>query len=138
MIPKTPLLTVDAIIVYPGKRLVLIERKNHPHGFALPGGFVDIGESVETAVAREVMEETGIEFTNSKLLGVYSDPKRDKRGHIVSIVYYGRPRDENITPKGGDDAKEARLFNFDNLPKNIVFDHKQIILDYLDKIDEEV
>jgi 8-oxo-dGTP diphosphatase len=123
---KTPLLTVDALIIYEEK-LVLIKRKNPPYKdmFALPGGFVEVGETVEEAVIRESKEETTLEIEIIRLLGVYSDPKRDPRGHTVSIAYiaagYG---DLNA----GDDADEVELFDIYNLPE-LAFDHNKIIED---------
>lgn len=124
-----PKLTVDAI-VRRGDEILLIERKNEPHGWALPGGFVDYGETVEHAASRELLEETGIRASDMKMLGVYSDPERDKRGHTVSVVYY---TDTDQTPKAGDDAKNAAFFKIDELPADIVFDHRKIINDYLIK-----
>jgi len=134
---KTPFLAVDAIIAYPDNRIILIQRKNPPYGWALPGGFVDVGEGVEDAVIREAKEETGIDFHNFKLLGVYSDPERDVRGHCVSVVFYGYPLDSEKLPSGMDDAKEAKLFDMEDLPSDMAFDHKKIIMDYKKKKDEE-
>lgn len=124
MSPNTPKLTVDAVIILDNK-LVLIERKNPPFRgkFALPGGFVDIGETVEEAVAREVMEETGLGIEIVKLLGVYSEPSRDPRGHTVSIVYIVRGKG---VPKADSDAKEVHLFDVHNIPE-MAFDHNLII-----------
>lgn len=131
---QIPYLTVDGIVELYNEAqefqgIVLIERLNTPQGLALPGGFVDIGESVEQAVVREMKEEISLDVTIQSLLGVYSDPKRDKRFHTVSIVYvckaYG-------IPKGDDDAKEAFVYALDNLPLDrLVFDHAQIVGDYL-------
>jgi ADP-ribose pyrophosphatase YjhB (NUDIX family) len=90
--PVCPLIAVDVIIEIDG-RIVLIERKNYPPGWAIPGGFVDVGESVEAAAIREMREETGLDVELTDLLGVYSRPDRDPRGHTVSIVYVGRSRD---------------------------------------------
>ncbi|RRS29902.1 MAG: NUDIX hydrolase [Epsilonproteobacteria bacterium (ex Lamellibrachia satsuma)] len=131
--PKTPYLTTDGIIeVHEGdtlKGIVLIERKNEPKGLALPGGFVDVGERVEDALVREMKEETGLNVTISRLLGIYSDPARDPRFHTASVVYVARA--EGI-PKGGDDAKEAKLYALDTIPfDKLVFDHARIIRDYL-------
>ena len=130
-LPPTPALTVDVIIeLYDGPDrpvgIVLIERKNPPLGWALPGGFVDIGETVEHAACREAKEETGLEVHLVSMLGVYSDPARDRRGHTVSIVYVAQATG---TPKGADDAKVARVFTLDALP-DLVFDHAKILLDY--------
>jgi len=124
-----PIPTVDIIIEIEG-RIVLIERKNDPKGWALPGGFVDYGESLEDAAIREAFEETSIRIAELKLLGCYSDPARDKRQHNISTVYVAKG---SGLPEAGDDAVDARLFQPDKLPKNLCFDHGQIIQDYLDK-----
>lgn len=128
--PLTPALTVDLVIELadrPGRPIVLIERRNPPAGHALPGGFVDVGETVEAAAVREAREETGLEVTLTRLLGVYSDPARDPRGHTVSIVYVGQARGE---PAAGDDA--ARVVVVDpELPPALAFDHARILADYL-------
>lgn len=122
----TPLLTVDALVIYEEK-IVLIKRKNPPYEnmFALPGGFVEVGETVEHAVIREAKEETGLDIEIIRLLGVYSDPNRDPRGHTVSVCFitagYG-------DLKAGDDAKDAKLFDIYSLPE-LAFDHKKIIED---------
>lgn len=132
--PKTPYLAVDGIIeVYDENRnfqgIVLIERKNEPKGLAFPGGFVDVGESTEDALVREMLEETTLNVEIKRLLGVYSDPNRDKRFHTVSVVYIC----EAIgTPSGCDDAKEANIFNpYTILETSLVFDHAEILNDYL-------
>ncbi|MDY0132497.1 MAG: NUDIX hydrolase [Desulforegulaceae bacterium] len=130
MKPQTPLLAVDGIVVYK-KGIILIKRKNKPKGFALPGGFVDIGETVENAVKREVFEETGVKVEIERLFNVYSDPFRDERGHCVSIVFVCKPLDENFLPVGGDDAAKAIVFDLKNLPSNLCFDHKKIISDFI-------
>lgn len=121
---KTPLLTVDALIIYEEK-IVLIKRKNSPYEgmFALPGGFVDIGETVEAAVVRESKEETSLDFEIIGLIGVYSDPRRDPRGHTVSICFIGIGNGEL---KAGDDAREVGLFDIYNVPK-LAFDHNKIV-----------
>ncbi len=134
--PKTPYLTTDAIIeMYNNDRfegIVLIKRKNPPEGLALPGGFVDRGERVEDACKREMQEETGLEVTLTRLLGIYSDPARDPRLHTASAVYIAKARGK---PKGGDDAKEAHVYRLDELPlEELVFDHAQIVRDYLKSI----
>ena len=125
MKPVTPLLTVDAIIIYEGK-VVLIRRMNEPHKgmFALPGGFVDVGETVETAVVREAKEETSLDVDIVKMVGVFSEPKRDARGHTVSICYLVRGKG---TPKASSDAKELQLFDFNEIPMNLAFDHSKMI-----------
>ncbi|MBW3566878.1 MAG: NUDIX hydrolase [Proteobacteria bacterium] len=126
--PTTPLLTVDVIIRIPDNdgSVVLVERKHEPFGWALPGGFVDIGETVEQAALREAKEETGLIVTLDYLLGVYSDPDRDPRGHTVSVVFVGHSHGE---PRGGDDAHRAQVFDITALPR-LVFDHARILDDY--------
>jgi 8-oxo-dGTP diphosphatase len=128
--PVTPLLAADAIIELadrPGRPIVLIERKNPPHGWAIPGGFVDVGEPVEAAAVREAAEETGLEVRLQQLLGVYSDPTRDPRGHTVSIVYVATAEGE---PKAMDDARAVAAFALDALPESLAFDHAQVLADY--------
>lgn len=125
---KTPLLTVDCIIELTGDRLVLIRRKNPPIGWALPGGFVDVGEKLHDAAVREVKEETGLSVDLSEQFFTYSDPARDPRRHTVSTVFIGWAEGE---PRGSDDAAEARAFPVAELPKDLCFDHGQILEDYL-------
>ncbi len=128
--PTTPLLAADAIIELadrPGRPLVLIERLNPPYGWAIPGGFVDIGERVEAAAAREAREETGLAVTLRALLGVYSDPARDPRGHTVTAVYVAEARGE---PQALDDARALGVFAPDALPAELAFDHAQVLADY--------
>jgi ADP-ribose pyrophosphatase YjhB (NUDIX family) len=122
---KNPLPTVD-IIIETGQGVVLIERKNFPFGWALPGGFVDYGESLEEAAIREAREETGLSVTLQKQLASYSSPKRDPRFHTVSTVFIASAHGE---PVGQDDAKQAGIFTKENLPE-MAFDHKQILDDY--------
>lgn len=124
---RTPLLTVDIIIELAGGGIVLIERKNPPHGWALPGGFVDYGESLERAALREAEEETSLKVTLTEQFYTYSDPARDPRHHTVSTVFIASARGE---PRGADDAKTARAVLAENLPGPIVFDHAQILRDY--------
>jgi len=124
---ESPLVTVDIIIEVEGGGIVLIERKNPPHGWALPGGFVDYGESLEKAALREAKEETSLDVQLVEQLHTYSDPRRDPRHHTVSTVFIARGRG---TPRGADDAKRAQLFTESNLPSPIVFDHPQILRDY--------
>lgn len=126
---QTPKLTVDGIAIFEGK-LVLIKRKNPPFRgrYALPGGWVEVGETVETAAMREFLEETGLGTRIKKLFGVYSDPSRDPRGHTASVVF----ELEIIGGKlqGGDDAAEAVLFELDAIPE-LAFDHGKIVSDWL-------
>jgi 8-oxo-dGTP diphosphatase len=129
-VPVTPLLAADVIIELrdrPGRPIVLIKRKNPPFGWAIPGGFVDVGESVESAAAREAEEETGLEVECLQLLGIYSDPGRDPRGHTASAVYVAEASGE---PVAGDDAGEVGIFEPDHTPP-VVFDHDRIVSDYL-------
>ncbi len=132
MTPKTPYLTVDGIIEYQDnkeKGIILIERKNPPHGWAFPGGFVDYGESVEDALIREMKEETNLDVSIVKLLGVYSDPNRDKRMHAASVVYVVKGEGKL---KAKDDAKNAILVPLNKVKSyNLVFDHKKILKDYI-------
>lgn len=131
MIRKKPSITVDAVILQENK-IVLIKRKNDPFKgyYALPGGFVDYGEKTEDAVIREVLEETGLKTKIEKLVGVYSDPNRDPRGHTITIVYKLKIAGGEL--KSGDDAKEIGLFALDKLPK-LAFDHEEIIKDFIKK-----
>ncbi len=116
--PKTPLLTVDCVVLNPRGEVLLIERKNEPFRghFALPGGFVDIGETVEDACRRELMEETGVKAGKLTLVGVYSDPNRDPRGHTASVVFLTRVRTNKT--EAGDDAAgdEGRAVHGDDVP----------------------
>ena len=123
---KNPVPTVDILIEIDGG-IVLIERKNPPHGWAIPGGFVDYGESLETAAVREAKEEISLDVKLVEQLHTYSDPKRDARGHTISTVFIAKA---SGTPKGADDAKNAAIFHETNLPAPIVFDHAQILKDY--------
>ena len=123
---KSPKLTVDIIINIEG-RIILIKRKNPPYGWALPGGFVDYGETVENAAIREAKEETSLDLKNLKQFHVYSEPNRDPRGHTISVVFTA---DGIGKPKAADDAKEIGLFSQNDLSKEIAFDHKKILGDY--------
>ena len=123
--PTTPLLTVDIIIEVSGG-IVLIERKNPPPGWALPGGFVDVGESLAAAAVREAREETSLEVTLTEQFFAYSDPKRDPRGATTSVVFLGRATG---TPRAEDDAKNIGVYALDALPE-LAFDHVQILDDY--------
>ncbi len=122
-----PVPTVD-IIIEIDSRIVLIERKNPPLGLAIPGGFVDYGESVEQAAKREAQEETGLDVELKYLVGVYSDPERDKRMHTISTVFAATARGE---PVAGDDASGVRLVDPENIGQSLCFDHDRIIRDYL-------
>ena len=126
---RNPLLTIDIIIEIAGAGIVLIERKNPPHGWALPGGFVDYGESLETAAVREALEETSLEVQLVEQFHTYSDPNRDSRHHTVSTVFIATATG---IPRGADDAKVAQLFLERELPKNLVFDHPRILREYFD------
>jgi len=127
---QKPRLTVDVIVEVGKDRLVLIRRKNPPPGWALPGGFVDAGETVEQAAVRETLEDTSLRVELVRQFHVYSDPARDPRGHTVSVVFIGRAQGE---PRGADDAAEARTFPVDALPQELAFDHGRILADYLNR-----
>jgi 8-oxo-dGTP diphosphatase len=124
--PKGPAPTVDVVIALPGDRVVLVRRKYPPPGWALPGGFVDVGETLEAAAVREAREETGLEVALVDLLWVYSDPRRDPRRHTTATVFLARAAGE---PRGADDAEEARAFAWDALPSPLAFDHGEILRD---------
>ncbi len=132
---ETPLLAVDGIINVQDENgkfigIVLIERKYPPIGLALPGGFVEVGETVERAVIREMKEETGLDVIILRQFHVYSDPARDPRRHTVSVVFECVARGE---PKGSDDAKVAKVYPYDKIPfDKLVFDHAEILKDYLE------
>ncbi|MFC1692417.1 NUDIX domain-containing protein [Candidatus Latescibacterota bacterium] len=123
---KNPLPTVDVIVVIGGK-LVLIKRRNPPYGWALPGGFIDCGESAEEAAEREIREEVGIEIFNLKQFRCYSAPERDPRLHTITIVFTA---ESSGLPEAGDDAEEVGLFEEDALPSTLAFDHSRILKDY--------
>jgi len=118
---------VDIIIEVEYRGIVLIERKNPPHGWALPGGFVDYGESLERAACREALEETSLEVELIEQFYTYSDPRRDPRHHTIAAVFIARASGD---PRGADDAERARLFTKENLPSPLVFDHARILRDY--------
>jgi len=131
---KTPHLSTDGIIKVFDKNdffkgIVLIERLNEPHGLALPGGFVDIGESVENALVREMKEETSLDVKILSLQDVYSNPNRDPRFHTASVVYVCESKGK---PKAQDDAKEVFVFPINEIPlEKLVFDHKKIVEDFI-------
>lgn len=128
---RTPLLTVDAIILYKGG-IVLIRRDNPPFEgcYALPGGFVELNESVEDAACREAREETGLDIELQRLVGVYSKPGRDPRGHVVTVCFLAHGAG---ALRSGSDARSAEVFSPDNLPP-LAFDHDQIIKDALENL----
>ncbi len=121
-----PFVTVDGIVLYQDG-IVLIERLNPPLGWALPGGFVDYGESVEDAVIREIKEETNLDFYDYKQFRVFSSPKRDPRFHTISVVFSGQAKG---CLSAASDARSAKVFPYHNLPDAIAFDHKEIIEAY--------
>ncbi len=130
--PTTPLIAADAIIELldennqPG--IVLIERKNPPYGWAIPGGFVDVGETIEQAAVREAKEEVCLDVSLVCLLGLYSDPARDNRGHTATAIYIATATG---IPQAADDAKKVAVFSLDNLPAKLAFDHAQVLQDYI-------
>ncbi|MCD6319191.1 MAG: NUDIX hydrolase [Candidatus Desulfofervidaceae bacterium] len=123
---QNPIPTVDIIIEVEGG-IILIKRKNPPYGWAIPGGFVDYGESLEEAAVREAKEETGLDIELIRQLHTYSDPGRDPRQHTITTVYIARAKGE---PQAGDDAAEIGIFSQESLPTPIAFDHAKILADY--------
>jgi len=123
---RNPVPTVDLIIEY-NEGIILIERKNPPNGWALPGGFVDYGETLESAARREAKEETGLDVELVRQFHAYSDPGRDPRHHTITIVFVAHAKGR---PKAGDDAKEIGIFTENTLPDKIAFDHRVILADY--------
>ena len=124
---KNPIPTVDIVIEIESKGIVLIKRKNPPYGWALPGGFVDYGESLEEAAVREAKEETDLDVQLVEQFYTYSDPVRDPRHHSISTVYIAKAEG---TPQARDDAEDIGIFNETNLPDAIAFDHHFILKDY--------
>ena len=123
---RNPAPTVDIIIATP-RGVVLIKRRNPPYGWAIPGGFVDYGETVEKAARREAMEETGLKLQRLKQFHVYSDPRRDPRQHTIATVFTASAMSD---PKAGDDAAEAKVFRQREIPRKMAFDHAKILRDY--------
>ena len=124
---QNPIPTVDVIIEIGSKGVVLIKRKNPPYGWAIPGGFVDYGESLEQAAVREAKEETSLNVKLVRQFHTYSDPKRDPRHHSISTVYIAKAKG---IPKAKDDALETGIFDQTNLPDEIAFDHRLILKEY--------
>ncbi len=127
---QNPIPTVDIIIEFGSKGIVLIKRKNPPYGWAIPGGFVDYGESLEEAAVREAEEETNLKIKLIKQFHTYSDPRRDPRHHSISTVFIARAQGK---PNARDDALEIGIFNESNLPEEIAFDHRSILNDYFNQ-----
>ncbi|MFV2004361.1 MAG: NUDIX domain-containing protein [Gammaproteobacteria bacterium] len=128
--PVTPLITADVIIEMPlvdDIPIILIDRKYEPYGWAIPGGFVEVGETIATAARREALEETSLEVELDILLGIYSEPKRDFRGHTACAVFVGNASGK---PVAADDARDIALFDPFNIDVEMAFDHQQIIQDY--------
>jgi len=126
---RNPIPTVDIIIEVVGG-IILIERRNPPFGWALPGGFVEYGETLEQAAVREAYEETSLTITGLQLLGCYSDPTRDSRLHTISTVFIAQG---SGTPHAADDAANLRMFPLDQLPTKLCFDHGKMLQDYSDR-----
>jgi len=126
---RNPFPTVDIIIEVKGG-IVLIQRKNPPYGWAIPGGFVDYGETLEEAAVREAKEETNLDVELVSQLGAYSEPDRDPRQHTISFVFVARAEGK---PEPKDDASDAGIFNMTSLPENMAFDHKEILSDYYEQ-----
>ncbi len=135
---RNPVPTVDIIIEVQredGKEgIVLIQRKNPPHGWALPGGFVDYGESLEEAAVREAKEETSLDVQLKKQLHTYSDPDRDPRQHTISTVFVASARGR---PKAEDDAQDIGIFTREEIDFSLAFDHGKILTDYFEQIKEK-
>ena len=129
---RNPIPTVD-VIIRVEKGIVLIKRKNPPHGWALPGGFIDYGESAELAAVREAAEETSLQVKDLTLFGVYSDPERDPRHHTLTVVFTARGEGN---PAASDDADDLGVFWKDDLPMPIAFDHSAILADYFKSLED--
>jgi 8-oxo-dGTP diphosphatase len=122
-----PLPTVDAIIETGPGQVLLIWRRYFPEGWALPGGFVEAGETLEEACRREILEETGLVITDLRQMHTYSDPARDPRRHVLSTVFVARAEGE---PRAGDDAARVRIVSLEELPQPMAFDHQRILEDF--------
>ena len=126
---KSPAPTVDAVLFTPERGILLVERKFEPLGWALPGGFVDYGEQLDVAIVREMKEELSLDTEIVKMFGVYSEPERDPRGHVISVVYILK---SDGIPVAKDDAKAIKIIGLNNFENfDFVFDHKKIIKDYV-------
>lgn len=130
---RNPTPTADVVIYDPERGVVIIRRKNVPHGYALPGGFIDEGESAETAARREMLEETGLDVELTGLLGVYSSPDRDPRQHTITTAFTGRAKNPDSL-KAGDDAAGAAWYQLDGVPEPLAFDHKRILADFAETL----
>jgi ADP-ribose pyrophosphatase YjhB (NUDIX family) len=128
---RNPIPTVDIIIEIESEGIILIKRKNPPYGWAIPGGFVDYGESLEEAALREAKEETNLDVERLRQFHTYSDPQRDPRHHSISTVYVAKGRGK---PRAKDDAIEIGIFTESSLPREIAFDHRLILKDYFNKL----
>jgi len=131
MLHKIPSLTVDVVIKCEDNSVILIRRKKEPFKdqWAIPGGFIEYGETAEHAAIRETKEETGLDVEILKLVGVYSDPKRDPRGHVIAIAFLAKEVGGNLV--ANDDAKAVKVFKITEIPKNLAFDHAKILKDAL-------
>ncbi len=131
-----PAPTADVIIYDEEKGIVFIERKNEPLGFALPGGFIDEGESVEEAAIREMKEETNLDVDLLGIVGVYSKPDRDPRFHTMTITFAGKAKDISQL-NAGDDAATAKFYSLDNIPSPLCFDHGKMVADFLNYLNKK-
>ncbi len=129
---KQPKITVDVLVEDETGRVLLIRRRNPPEGWAIPGGFVDVGETLEAAAVREILEETGLHVELTGQFHTYSDPRRDPRHHTVTTVFLGRPVDPAAPPQAGDDALEAAYFPPNAPPAPLAFDHAAVLADFLE------
>ena len=128
--PITPQITADVIIEMPmieNRPIILIERKYEPYGWAIPGGFIEVGETIASGACREALEETSMDVDLDILLGLYSDPTRDFRGHTACAVFVGNATGK---PVAADDAKDIALFDPFNVDVELAFDHREILNDY--------